>query len=61
MILAAQRHVVGYDVEHLAEVRLAERLTEALVRGRASQLVVDALMVDDIVAVHAAGRRLQIR
>jgi hypothetical protein len=53
-VLAAQRHVVGHDVEDLAELDLAQTVAEAFVGGGSAQLVVDPLVVDDIVAVQAS-------
>ena len=60
-VLLAQRHVVGHDVQHLAQPSLAQPLAEALVRLRAAQLLVDPAVIDHVIAMHAARRRLQIR
>ena len=61
VVRAADGHVIGHDVEDLAEAVLAEGRAEALVRDRAAQLRVDAARIDDVVAVRAARRGLEVR
>ncbi len=59
-VLAADGHVVGDDVEDLAEAVFAESFGEALVGQGAAELFVDAPMVDYIVAVHGVRRGLEV-
>jgi len=59
--IAGDRHVVGDDVEHLAEPVLAERRAEAGVPRLPPQLVVDPAGIDHVVAVRAPPRRLEVR
>ncbi len=60
-VLLTEAHVVGHDVEYLAEADFAEPAAESLMRRAAAEFLVDLAMVDDVVAVHAVGRGLQIR
>jgi hypothetical protein len=53
--------MVGYDVEDLAETDLTESLAETLMCWGTPELFVHAAMIDDVVAMHAAGSGLQIR
>jgi hypothetical protein len=53
-------HVVGNDVEHLPEPVLAERAAEPCVALLAPQLLVDPGGIDDVVAVCAPLRRLEV-
>jgi hypothetical protein len=53
-------HVIGHDIQHLAKMVLAKRIAELLVANRAAQLSVDALMIETVVAVRAAGGSLKI-
>jgi hypothetical protein len=55
------RHVIRHDVQHLAKPLFPEGADEPLVAGVAAQFAVDAVVRHDIVAVRAAGRRLQVR
>jgi hypothetical protein len=59
-ILRADGHVVGNDVEDLTEAEFSEASAETLMSFFAAEFGVDALMIDDVVAVHAAGSGLQI-
>jgi hypothetical protein len=54
------RHVVGDDVEHVSEPDAGERGDQTPERWLAAELVVQTSMVDDVVAMRAAGRRLQV-
>jgi hypothetical protein len=47
-------------IQHLAEPKLREPGTESLMPCLATQLLIHALMVHNIVTVHAAWGRLQI-
>ena len=59
---ARDRHVVGDDVEDLAEALAPQGPAEsAPVSVVAAELLVDAVRVDHVVAVLAAGRRLEER
>src|SRR6185437_14705870 len=58
---SADRHVIGNDIEHLTEPALPQAGRKAHMRFAAAQFVVHPMMIDDIVAVLAAGRSLQIR
>jgi len=60
-ILRADGHVVGNDVEDLTKAEFSEASAETLMSFFAAEFGIDALMIDDIVAVHAAGSCLQIR
>ncbi len=54
-------HVVGHDVDHDAHPA-ARRLTGQVVeRGRAAEVVAEAVVVDDVVAVGGSGSCLQDR
>ena len=57
---AGQRHVVGHDVEHLAESRLRQPPGQPAVGGLAAELGVEPAVVDDVVTVRAALGRLQV-
>ena len=58
---AGDGHVVGDDVEDLAEPVLGPaRCGHARVAVLAAELLVEARVVDDVVAVRAARRRLQV-
>jgi hypothetical protein len=46
--------VIGHDVEHLAQVVLAQRCAEMLVRDRAAEVGTDPPRIDDVVAMGAA-------
>ena len=54
-------HVIGDDVEHLPEARFPQRLGQTGVARRAAELAVDGARIDDVVAVRAALRGLEIR
>ena len=56
---AGDGHVVRDDVEHVAQAVGAQGSPETLVAGGAAELLVDVAVVDHVVAVGAAGRRLQ--
>src|SRR5690348_17286532 len=60
-VLAAERHVIWNNIQYLAESGLTERVTESLVSLCAAELFVYARGIDNIVTVHTAGCRLQIR
>src|SRR5262249_19365606 len=60
-VVGADRHVIRDDVEHLAEAGAPQRLGQARVAWRAAELAVGGSRIDDVVAVRAALRRLQIR
>ncbi len=57
----ADGHVVGDDVDHLAQSPAGQGLRQPLVAGLAAELGVDPGVVDHVVAVGAAGHRLQDR
>jgi len=59
-VQAGDGHVVRHDVEQLAEVMVGEGEAEPGVAFLASQLGVQVRVVDDVVAVGAAGRGLQV-
>ena len=60
VVLARDGHVVRNDIQHLAQVAFAEPLAEAGVRLLAAQFRIDVVMIHHVVAVPAAGSRLQI-
>jgi hypothetical protein len=60
-VVGTDGHVVGHDVEHLAEPELTERLAERPVTRLPAQLRADAVVVDDVVAVRRAGHGLEDR
>jgi hypothetical protein len=53
-VLAAQRHVVGHNVQHLAQPQLAQPGAEMVVPFFPAQLRVHPLVVHDVVAVQTA-------
>ena len=61
VLLAGDRHVVRHDVEDQAHPPLAQRIGQALEALGAAELVVDPAVVDHVVAVRRAGRRLEDR
>src|SRR6202034_3162655 len=54
-------HVVGHDVEHLAEAGFGQPPGQPVVGGRAAEFGVQVLVVDHVVAVRAALGGLQVR
>jgi hypothetical protein len=61
ILLARDVHVIRHDVQHQPHVVAAQRRGEAGERGRATELVADAAVIDDVVAVRRARRRLKDR
>ncbi len=61
VVLAADRHVIGDNVEHLPKSALPQLRAHRGVSSGASQLFIHLSMVDDIVTVRASRRRLQVR
>ena len=59
-VLGADRHMVGNHIEHLAQPGSTEGVLHSLVRGLTAQLVVDAGVIDYVIPVGAARRRLQV-
>jgi hypothetical protein len=55
------RHVIGDDVEHLPQSRTTEFQREALVSFRSSEFIVHMVMINDVISVSAARRRLKVR
>jgi hypothetical protein len=53
-------HVVGHDVQQLSEARVVESAHHAGVSRRPAKLGVQPVRVDDVVAVCAPGRCLEI-
>jgi hypothetical protein len=53
--------MIGHNVEHLAEPMTTENLAEVGVGLSPAGLLVEAVGVDDIIAVHAPSPGLQIR
>jgi hypothetical protein len=53
-VFAPDGHVVGHNIQHLAQPQFAQPQAKSLVSVFATQLFIDPLVVDDIVAVHAA-------
>ena len=60
VLLAGYRHVVGHDVQDLAELVFPQRPAETSVSLGAAQLAVHAGVVDHVVAVAGARLGLQI-
>ena len=60
LILRADGHVVGNDVQDLAEAEFSETRAETLMGFFASEFLIYGLMIDDVVAVHAARSGLQV-
>ncbi len=58
-ILARDRHVIRHDVEHLSHLRMSERVAHSIEPEIAAQLAAYLRVIDDVVAVSTAGRRLQ--
>ena len=58
---ARDRHMIGHNVEHLAEPMTAERLAEAGVGLSPAQLLIEAVGVHDVIAMRAPPAGLQIR
>jgi len=52
--------VVGDDIEDLTQAEFGETGTETLVGFFASQFGIDALVIDNVVTVHAAWSGLQV-
>jgi hypothetical protein len=59
--MSRNAHVVWHNVQHQRQSVLRERGAEFVEGGLASQLNIDAPVVQDIVAVHASRRGLQDR
>ena len=55
------RHVVGHQVDDMAQAVLAQRRDQPPVTLRTPQLAVHAPRIHDVIAVPAAGCRLQVR
>ena len=53
--------MIGHNVEHLAEPMTAERLAEAGMGLSPAQLLVEAMGIDDVIAVQTPPTGLQIR
>ena len=60
IVRPADGHVVGDDVEHLPEPRAPQRLRQSRVAGGPAELSVHGARIDDVVAVRAALRGLQV-
>jgi hypothetical protein len=52
--------VIWDDIQYLPKVKIAEPFAESLVPFRATQLLIHAAMVDDIITMHAARSRLKV-
>src|SRR5262249_61831908 len=52
-------HVIGHDIEDLAEMMLAERIAKLFGADRTAEFGVDTLMIEAVVTVRAAGGRLE--
>ncbi len=61
VLVAEDAHVVGHDVEDLAQAVFVQGRDQRLVIRVRADFRVEALVVGDVVAVHAAGPRLQVR
>ena len=59
-ILRADGHVVRNDVEDLAEAKFGESRAKTLMTFFSSEFCIDALMIYDVVAMHAAWSGLQV-
>ena len=57
----ADPHMVGYEIEHLSETVVAERRRHLTEGHLIAELRVQLAMVDDVVAMRAAGTRFQVR
>jgi hypothetical protein len=55
------RHMIGHNVEHLAEPMAAESPAETGMSLSPAQLLVEAVGIDDIIAVHTPPTGLEIR
>ena len=60
VFVADDAHVVGHDVEDLAEVVLAQGVDEGGVIGVVADLGIEMLMIQNVVAVLAAGPGFQV-
>src|SRR2546430_17191801 len=56
----ADRHVIGNDVKHLAELALNQARGKARVRFAAAELIGYVMVIDNIIAVLAAGSGLEV-
>ncbi len=52
--------MVGDNVQHLPQPRLAQAFAEAFMPLRTAQFRIHTLMIDHIIAMHTARRGLQI-
>lgn len=59
-ILRSRGHVIGHDVEHLAELQLLQALTKASVARFPAELFIYLIVINDVVPMHAARRSLQV-
>jgi hypothetical protein len=53
--------VVGHDVDQVTEAGAGKRVGQSFERRLVADLGVQRIVIDDVVAVRAAGARLQIR
>jgi len=60
VVIPRDGHVVGHDVQQLAQAAAAKFLREPFEPGFTAQLAVHSGIVDHVVSVRAAGSRLQI-
>lgn len=60
IVSAGNRHVIGDDIQHLSEPHLPEPLAEARMSVRSPEFLIHAVVVHYVIAMQAAGRRLQI-
>src|SRR5882672_5368950 len=54
-------HVVGHEIENESDIRALESLAKPLERRFAAELGIERTVIHDVVAVAAAGARLQER
>ncbi len=59
-IFGADRHVIGNDVQHLPHAEFVQAPAKLLVPLFASQFLVDSLVIDDVITVHASRCGLQV-
>ena len=59
LVVVADAHVIGYQVEDQAHAALFQRARQAAQVPLAAQLRIKLIVVGDVVAMHASGARLQ--
>lgn len=61
VVLSRDRHVIGNNIEHLAEPIFSKFPAKRGVRLLAAQFGIDAMIIYDVVAMRASGSGLEVR